>query len=236
MPYTWDMQKPWTLQEIRNFCLANGTSDEARICEITEEFNNGFRLVEQMNKVVTFFGSKQLKEQDRLYQEAMSIASKLVGELDYTVVTGGGPGIMEAANRGAKEAGGRSVGLTIEIEAHHQKSNAYLTDTVDFHYFFARKVMLAFAARLYIFFPGGFGTMDEFFELLTLEQEYKIPRIPIICVGSHFWRPLERTIRTTFLEDYGTIIPDDLKLFHIIDDERDIIELASTLPKRHTKD
>ena len=141
---------------------------------------------------------------------------------------------MEAANRGAKEAGGRSVGLTIELETHRELANTYLTDKIDFHYFFTRKVMLAFAARVYIFFPGGYGTMDEFFELLTLEKEYKIPRIPIICVGSHYWRPLERFMQTTFLEDYATISQSDLGLFHIVDNEDEIIELAKAQPKRHT--
>jgi uncharacterized protein (TIGR00730 family) len=228
------MQKPWTLQEVRNVCKANGTADDARMCEITQELNDGFSVVENMNKVVSFFGSKQIKEDDRLYQKAQNLAGRLVSEQGYTVVTGGGPGIMEAANRGAFEAGGKSVGFTIELEAHHQKPNQYLTDQVDFHYFFARKVMLAFAARLYIVFPGGFGTMDEFFELVTLKQEHKIPQIPIVCVGSHFWRPMERVLRTTFLEDFGTIVPSDLDIFQIIDDEDDILELATSLPKRHT--
>ncbi len=229
------MQKPWTIQEFRNVCSAFGTADDARMCAITQEFDEGFSFVEELDKVVSFFGSKQIDDGDRLYQSARDIAYRLVKELGYTVVTGGGPGIMEAANRGTHEAGGTSVGLTIELEAHHQEPNPYINKQIDFHYFFARKVMLAFAARLYIFFPGGFGTMDEFFELLTLEQEHKIPRIPIVCVGSHYWRPLERVIRTTFLEDYGTVIPTDLELFHIIDDERDIMELAARLPKRHTK-
>ncbi len=229
------MQKPWTIQEIRNVCRATGTADDARMCQITQEFDNGFSFVEKLDRVVSFFGSKQTRESDKLYESARTIAHRLVDELDYTVVTGGGPGIMEAANRGAKEAGGRSVGLTIELEAHRQLVNPYLTDQLDFHYFFARKVMLAFAARLYIFFPGGFGTMDEFFELLTLEQEYKMPRVPIICVGSHYWRPLERTIMTTFLEDYGTIVPADMQLFHILDSADEILELAANLPKRHTR-
>lgn len=228
------MQKPWTLQEIRNVCQANGTADDVRMCEITQELNDGFSLVENMNKVVSFFGSKQINENHPNYQQAQQLASKLVKELDYSVITGGGPGIMEAANRGAYEAGGRSVGLTIELEAHHQITNKYLTDQLDFHYFFVRKVMLAFAARLYLFFPGGIGTMDEFFELLTLKQERKIPPIPIVCVGSHFWRPLERTMRTTFLADYETVSENDFDLFTIMDDDKEILQLASTLPKRHT--
>ncbi len=234
MRYTLAMQKPWTLQEIRNVCQANGTADDARMCEITQELNDGFTLVENLNKVVSFFGSKQLQEKHQQYIQARQLAARLVTELDYTVVTGGGPGIMEAANRGAHEAGGRSVGLTIELEAHHQKPNQYLTDQIDFHYFFTRKVMLAFAARLYLFFPGGFGTMDEFFELITLKQERKIPPIPIVCVGSHFWRPLERTMRTTFLEDYGTVTEADFNLFTILDDLDEIVDYARSLPKRHT--
>ncbi len=228
------MQKPWTLQEIRDVCKATGTADDARMCEITQEFNDGFRMVEDMNKVVSFFGSKQINPDHDLYKKTQTLSSRLVKELGYTVVTGGGPGIMEAANRGAFESGGRSVGFTIELEAHHQAPNRFLTDQIDFHYFFARKVMLAFAARLYIVLPGGFGTMDEFFELVTLKQEHKIPPIPIVCVGSHFWRPLERMMRTTFLEDYGTIAESDLEMFHIMDDEDEILDLAATLPKRHT--
>mgnify|MGYP003442298328 FL=1 len=117
------MQKPWSLQEIRNVCLANGTADDARMCEITQEFNDGFTMIEKINKAVSFFGSKSTKEGDELYTSARSLAHRLVSEHNYSIVTGGGPGIMEAANRGAHEAGGRSVGLTTDLEAHHQIPN-----------------------------------------------------------------------------------------------------------------
>src|SRR3989344_8117382 len=151
-----------------------------RISEISKEFAAGFEFLEDYPKSVTFFGANQFKEDDPYYQDARVLASRIVKELDYSILSGGGPGIMEAANRGAKEAGGNSIGLLIRLPD-GQITNHYLTDSFALYYFFVRKVCLSFSAEAFIFYPGGYGTLDEFFELLTLIQTRKLAGIPLIC-------------------------------------------------------
>jgi uncharacterized protein (TIGR00730 family) len=143
--------------------------------------------------------------------------------VDATIVTGGAAGIMEAGNRGAKEAGGRSVGLTIDL-AEGQLVNQYLTDQLDFYYFFARKFMLSYAAKAFVFFPGGYGTLDEFFEILTLAQTDKIEPTPIICVDGNYWRPLLEFNRELMLEEFEAISPGDLSLFTIVNHPHQVVE------------
>jgi uncharacterized protein (TIGR00730 family) len=160
--------EPITVKEIED-------EIEKRISLIDQEFNRGFDFIKDQPKTVTFFGSSRFKEDNEHYQKARQLAAKL-SQLGYSIVTGGGPGIMEGANRGAFEAQGRSLGLTIKLPT-EQVRNPYLTDTLDFYYFFTRKVMLAFSAEAYLFFPGGFGTFDELFEILTLVQTKKKCRL-----------------------------------------------------------
>ena len=201
-----------------------------RVTLIDKEFTDGFEFVKNYPKSVTFFGSARFEENDAYYQKARQLAARIVTELHYAVVTGGGPGIMEAANKGAYEAGGNSIGFTIELP-HEQITNKYLTDQIGFHYFFSRKVCLAFSAEAYIFFPGGFGTLDEFTEILTLIQTGKIPKAPIILFGQDSWLPLETFFKDVLIKNQ-TIDPEDTSLYVITDDEDQILEIIKNAPIR----
>lgn len=193
-----------------------------RLSIIKSEFSKGFELIKKYPQSVSVFGSAELTEGNEFYEKARRIAGRL-SKLGYAVITGGGPGIMEAANRGAFEAGGRSVGLNIQLPR-LQPLNKYLTDSSEFFYFFSRKVMLAFAAEAYLFFPGGFGTLDEFFELVELLKTRKIFPVPIILVGKEFWEPLDDYIQKQLLEKYHTIRTEDMHLYRITDDEEKIVK------------
>ncbi|OHA92716.1 MAG: Rossman fold protein, TIGR00730 family [Candidatus Zambryskibacteria bacterium RIFCSPLOWO2_02_FULL_39_26] len=201
-----------------------------RVSLIAKEFTDGFNFLRHYPKSVTIFGGNHWKEEDLVYIKARSLGARIVNDLKYAVFTGGGPGIMEAANRGAYEAGGDSLGLTIEL-SHHQIQNSYLTKNLDFYYFFSRKVCLGFSAEAFVFFPGGYGTFDEFFEILTLVQTKKIEYVPIILVGSDFWNPLDEFIKKEMLTR-GSIEPEDLQLYKITDDENEIIETIRNAPVR----
>ena len=201
-----------------------------RIPLIFEEFSNGFEFIKNYPLSVTFFGSARMDENDPYYIKARGLAKRIVEELRYSVLTGGGPGIMEAANRGAYEAGGNSIGLTIDLPK-EQKDNEYLTDKIGFHYFFSRKVCLSFSAEAYIFFPGGFGTLDEFLEILTLIQTNKIPLAPIILVGTEHWKPLEEFFRNVLLKE-KKINSEDLSLYTITDNEDEILKMIKAAPIR----
>lgn len=198
---------------------------ERRTEEISKEFKEGFRFLESHSKSITFFGGNQTKEDNPYYESARTLASRLVKELGYTIISGGGPGIMEAANRGAFEVGGKSLGLLIDLEE-KQVVNKYLTDSFSAHYFFVRKVCLAISADAFIFFPGGFGTLDEFFEILTLIQTKKIKHIPLICVGSEFWNKVKEFMENEMLSR-GAILKEHMELFHIMDNHNDIIEMIT---------
>src|SRR3989338_7679319 len=201
-----------------------------RIAEISREFTEGFAFLEEFPKSVTFFGSNQFKEDNPYYQSARTLAGRLVKELGYSVVSGGGPGIMEAADRGAFEAGGNSLGLLIKLP-NEQPVNAYITKSVSFYYFFARKVCLAFGAEVFIFYPGGYGTLDEFFEIITLVQTNKIRGVPMICVGSAYWNKVKSFMETELLSR-GFIYENDLGLFTITDNHDEIIEIIKKAPLR----
>lgn len=206
-------------------------SANKRIELITKEFSQGFEFLENYPRSVTVFGSSMVKETDSSYQKARSLCKKIVEETKYSVITGGGPGIMEAANRGAFEARGNSLGITIKLPR-EQNTNSYITDNISLTYFFARKVCLSFSAEAYIFFPGGFGTLDELFEILTLVQTKKIQPVPIILVGSEFWNPLKSFIETQ-VRDQHMIDPEDMNIFTIHDDEAEIVELIRNAPVRN---
>jgi uncharacterized protein (TIGR00730 family) len=194
--------------------LIKETSD--RVSRIDREFADGFELINKYNDTITFFGSARFDASHPYYQKAREIASALSDE-GYTVVSGGGGGIMEAADRGAKEAGGNSIGLNIKLPR-EQTLNPYATESMAFRYFFTRKVILAFGAGAYICFPGGYGTLDEFFEVITLIQTKKMPIAPIILVGNEYWTALDRFIRTYLLEGMHTISPGDEDLYSITED------------------
>src|SRR3989338_7848340 len=161
--------------------LDNGS----RLQRIVEEFRGGYALLETIEKGITYFGSTRVKETDRHYADAQLLAHK-VASLGFTTITGGGPGIMEAVNRGAVEAGGRSIGFNIMLEKEHK--NPYVQESVSFYYLFVRKVMLASAGHAYVFFPGGFVTLDEFFEISTLIHTHKLNEdIPVVLFDSQYW-------------------------------------------------
>lgn len=204
---------------------------DGRLNKINEEFRRGLAFIKQYPRSVTVFGSARFKEDHPLYEKARKLAYRISSELGYSIVTGGGPGIMEAANRGAHEAGGDSLGLNIELPA-EQVVNPYVKDSAEFYYFFSRKVALSFSANAYVIFPGGFGTLDEFSEILELVQTKKIPPVPLILVDSAFWRPLDMYFKNTFYHEYETIHLEDTELYKITDDEDEIIDIIKNAPQK----
>jgi uncharacterized protein (TIGR00730 family) len=201
-----------------------------RLTRITQEFANGFEFLQNYGKSVTFFGSARCVAGDKHYEEAVKLAS-LLAEDDFAIITGGGPGIMEAANKGAMEAGGQSAGINIQFD-HAQNVNPYVRESISFHYFFARKVMLAFVSEVYIFFPGGFGTLDEFFEMTTLVQTRKIDPIPIILVGKEYWAPLLKWIEKDLYQKRGNIDKEDMKIYHLTKDAKEAHKVIGALAKK----
>lgn len=197
--------------------------DTWRIFKILAEFVEGFEKLSGIDPAVTVFGSARVKEDDKHYLLAMEIGRKLAAE-GITVVTGGGPGIMEAANRGAFEAGGQSIGLNIELPF-EQRANPYVRKTVTFEYFFVRKVMLVKYANAFIILPGGFGTMDELFEAITLIQTGKIIPFPTILVDSSYWGGLIDWIKNTMLEN-GFIAKADLNFLQVVDTADEVITIV----------
>lgn len=188
------------------------------------EFVDGFQFLADFKKTVTIFGSARTIEDDQWYQEARKLA-KLLGESGYPIITGGGPGIMEAGNRGAVEGGGDSIGLNIQLP-YEQRINPFVKKPIGFHYFFTRKVMLAYSAQAYVFFPGGYGTLDEAFELLTLIQTHKIfDKIPMVLVGKDFWGGLDSWFKQYLLKKYKTIDPEDLNIYKIVDNAEEAFEI-----------
>ncbi|MFW5853497.1 MAG: TIGR00730 family Rossman fold protein [Patescibacteria group bacterium] len=204
---------------------------ERRLGVIQSDFKDGLHLVARHPKSVTFFGSARFDENNKYYQQAKDLAFKLAIE-SFSVVTGGGPGIMEGANRGAYEAGGQSVGFSIELP-HEQVTNPYVKDNVDFYYFFSRKVCLTFSAEAFVYFPGGFGTLDEFFEIITLIQTHKISPVPIILIGLDYWQPLDNFIKEILEEKYKTIYQENRKIYYITDNLDEAISLIKETPVRH---
>ena len=216
--------KPLTIEEIEE-------AAKKRVSRIDKEFAEGFAFIKNKEKSISMFGSTRAAPDSAHYQQAYRLAKRFA-ELGYTVLTGGGPGIMEAANKGAFEGKGHSLGLGIKL-AHAQATNPYLTDKVEFYYFFTRKVMLSFAAEAYIFFPGGFGTLDEFFEIVTLVQTNKIQRVPIICVGEDYWKPLQNFVYEQIYQKHNAILKDEMNLYTITDNEDEIVEIVKKVPIRN---
>lgn len=200
------------------------------ITNVNKEFIAGFDFIKKYPKSATFFGSARLEPGTPYYEKAVKLGGMLA-DAGYSIVTGGGPGIMEAGNKGAFDASGQSLGLSIELPT-EQNVNPYVTEHIPFFYFFTRKVILTFSAEAYLYFPGGFGTLDEFFEILTLVQTNKIKRVPIILVGSDFWNPLDEFIKEHLYKEFKTISKDDPALYSILDDEEAIVELVKNVPVR----
>jgi uncharacterized protein (TIGR00730 family) len=203
-------------------------SDYFRSMRYAKDINQGLKILEKIPKGVTIFGSRFPEEGSPQYEQARQLGSYLAAA-GHPVVTGGGPGIMEAANRGAYEAGGVSVGLRIHLPNMDEEPNNYVTHEMTFHYFFARKNMLINASRLFVFFPGGFGTLDELTEVLVLLQEKKMVDAPIFLVGSQWWSSLHNYFQQ-FLMDQGFLNPGDLGLYRITDNINDIVAVASQDP------
>ena len=197
-------------------------SDPWMVFKIMGEFVEGFDTMRQIGPGISIFGSARTSPEDPYYRMAREVAAALARR-GYTIITGGGPGLMEAANRGAQEAGGQSVGLNITLPI-EQKPNPYQDVELTFRYFFARKVCFAKYALGYVVLPGGFGTMDEFFEALTLIQTRKMRDFPIVLMGKDYWSGLVRWIKRTMVEE-GTISPQDPELFYLTDDPQEAAEV-----------
>ena len=198
-----------------------------RIWRIVSEFVEGFEKMDNIGPCVSIYGSARTKPDDKYYQLAIDVAKKMV-ENGYGVISGGGPGIMEAANKGAQEAGGASVGLNIVLPF-EQFANEYIDQDklINFRYFFVRKVMFVKYAQAFILLPGGFGTLDELFESITLIQTKKISRVPIILVGKEFWGGMVDWIKKTMLDAHANISPDDLNLFSVTDDLDEVMQIIN---------
>jgi len=194
--------------------------DSWRMFRIMAEFVDGFEALAKYHPAVSIFGSTRIRPVDEVYQRAEQIG-KLLAESGFAVITGGGPGVMEAANKGAISAGGKSIGLNIELPL-EQKPNPYTNITLNFRYFFVRKVMFVKYAVAYIILPGGFGTMDELLESITLIQTKKIKPFPVILVGSNYWRGFLEWIKEVVLKE-GKISSADLDILQLIDEPGDII-------------
>ena len=209
------------------------TNDSWSIFKIMGEFVNGYEKMSQIGPSISIFGSARNKMDNKYYLLAKEIASSIV-ENGYGVITGGGPGIMEAANKGAKEAGGKSVGLCIDLPFEKKESdNLYIDQDkkIDFDYFFERKVMFMKYAQGFVVMPGGFGTLDELFEAITLIQTTKIEKFPIILVGSTFWAGLIDWIKEILVKNNKTVSSDDLYIFHIVDEKEEVIKILEDFHK-----
>ena len=222
-----------TPEEIKQGCITSigPDGDEVRICRINQELEQGIREMEEYPNSVTFYGSARFKEGDEFYEKARRLAFRIAKELDFAVATGGGPGIMEGGNRGAFEAGGKSIGLSIKLPM-EQHDNPYTTDQIPFYFFFTRKLSMKFSPRVCIFFPGGFGTFDEFFEIVTLVQTHKIKGLPIVLYGTKFWNPFLELWQKQLVETFHTVNDTEMKLFTVTDDDDMVLDIIKNSPLR----
>jgi uncharacterized protein (TIGR00730 family) len=227
-PYSSDEE----LLEAESTAILAELTDAQRLLRIQDELRNGFKALGRIGKAVSFFGSARTPREHPRYEQAFDLARRL-GEEGFSIITGGGPGIMEAANRGAREAGVPSVGLGIELP-HEQGMNDYVDLALNFHYFFTRKVMFVRYASGFVVFPGGFGTMDELFEASTLRQTGKIRYFPVVLFGSDYWSGLNDWLRASMLED-GYIGPEDLEAIKVCDDFDHVIEIVENVEHRRPR-
>jgi uncharacterized protein (TIGR00730 family) len=220
------------LLEAETSAILAELTDAQRLLRIQDELRNGFQALGQIGKAVSIFGSARTPREDPRYERARRLARRL-GEEGFAIITGGGPGIMEAANKGAREAGVPSVGLGIELP-HEQGMNDYVDLALNFHYFFTRKVMFVRYASGFVVFPGGFGTMDELFEAATLRQTEKIRYFPIVLVDSDYWSGLAAWLRDAMLAD-RYIGEDDLEAVAVCDDLDRVIEIVEDVEHRRPR-
>ena len=201
-----------------------------RIFRIMSEFVEGFQFLSETSREVTIFGSARFPESDHWYQEAQKLG-RILGKNKFSVITGGGPGIMEAGNRGAVEGGGDSIGLNIQLPS-EQRTNPYVQKGRAFHYFFTRKVIMAASAQAYVFFPGGFGTLDELLEMLVLIQTGKAQKVPIICVSHEFWDPFFKWITEGVYKKFDAVALEDMKLYKVVDTAEEAFVLIKNSKER----
>ena len=220
------------LLEAETSAILAELTDAQRLLRIQDELRNGFHALGQIGKAVSIFGSARTPRDDPRYERARQLARRL-GEEGFAIITGGGPGIMEAANKGAREAGVPSVGLGIELP-HEQGMNEYVDLALNFHYFFTRKVMFVRYASGFVVFPGGFGTMDELFEAATLRQTEKIRYFPIVLVESEYWNGLAQWLRDSMLAD-RYIGESDLEAIAVCDDLERVIEIVEDVEHRRPR-
>lgn len=201
-------------------------ADAERAKAYANDLLRGLKIVRTFPQGVTIYGSARLPQDNKYCKKARELG-QLLAQNGHTVITGGGPGIMEAANHGAFEYGGRSIGLNITLR-HEQFPNPYLTDMLQFQYFFARRVMLAMSSKVYVMFPGGLGTLDELTEIIILMQEGKMPKMPVYFFGKSFWRPLDKFIATKMIPQ-GLVSKQDLKIYKLTDDVNEIVKAANRI-------
>jgi uncharacterized protein (TIGR00730 family) len=194
-----------------------------RLFRIMSEFVDGFELLPKFQPAVSIFGSARTKKSDPYYRLAVR-TTKLLTQSGFTIITGGGPGIMEASNKGATLAGGNSVGLNIQLPS-EQQANKFIKTLLSFRYFFCRKVMFVKYATAFVIFPGGYGTLDEFFESITLIQNGRIEQFPVILVGSNYWKGMVNWLKTTVCK-HGNIADKDLFLFKVVDDPQEVVAIV----------
>jgi uncharacterized protein (TIGR00730 family) len=206
--------------------------DPWRMFRILSEFVEGFETLSTMGKAVSIFGSARLPQTHRYYKLTEEV-SYLLAKEGYAIVTGGGPGLMEAGNRGARRAKGHSIGLNIHIPM-EQKSNPYVDTLVDFRYFFIRKVMFVKYAKAFVIMPGGYGTLDEFSEALNLIQTMRIQRFPIVAVGTQYWKGFIDWMKDT-VAPAGCISPGDLDIFKVTDSPKEVVRIIKDFYKKHKR-
>ncbi len=212
-----------TTDEIKKVCRGVAPDDREKqmLCVVEEELAQGFDFIKQYPSMVTILGSARVPEGDFYYEKARELGYRFAKEQGMAVTTGGGPGIMEGANRGAHEAGGISIGIGIKLPS-EQKFNDYVTGSMNFHFFFTRKTIMTYSARAFVYFPGGYGTLDEFFEFLTLVQTKKVPPVPLYLFGTEYWTPILEFIKA-HIAPLEYIDAWDEELFVITDNLDDIL-------------
>jgi len=205
------------------------SEDPWRVFRIMSEFVDGFEVLSQVGPAVSIFGSSRVKPASKYYKLAEETAYLLAKE-GFAIITGSGPAIMEAANKGARRAGGHSVGLNIQIPQ-EQEPNKYVDTLLDFHYFFVRKVMFVKYAKAFVIMPGGYGTLDEFSEAINLIQTQRIPKFPVVVFGSEYWKGLVDWFKDTVLKD-GNITRDELKIFTVTDEPKEVVRIIKRFYKK----
>jgi len=215
--------------KVKNLKQDFTSEDPWRIFRILSEFVEGFEVLSNVGKAVTIFGSSRMKPNNKYYALTEETAYRLAKE-GYAIITGSGPGIMEAGNKGARRAGGHSIGLNIQIPS-EQRANPYVDTLLDFRYFFIRKVMFVKYAKAFVIMPGGYGTLDEFTEAINLIQTQRISRFPVVLFGSQYWKGMLDWLHEMVLES-GCISQEDLEIFKIADTPADVVKIIKKFYKR----